>query len=316
MTTGKLSDPTPVVEQNNYASAAAYEAETVHAVYDAIAPHFSATRYKPWPLIPLFLSSFPPGSVGADLGCGNGKYLPIYSALAPRDAWVPAPHPKKRPPPPKRKSKPDPETGPVERRALLPPGTIVTVGADMSKPLVEHASLNTGHLLEESCSFRNEVTVGDALLPSFRPQIFDYALSIATIHHFSTRERRLAAIHELIRLIRPVTATPDFSQPEPTPVNTADEEEAARILARDNMGCGPGRFMVYAWAMEQRGGRRAAFEAVPSEDGVPSNKPQQDFLVPWVLAKEHQTRPGPALAETKVYQRCESDLMQTSVLSG
>ncbi|KAH0525421.1 hypothetical protein TsFJ059_007793 [Trichoderma semiorbis] len=59
----------------------AYEATHVHSVYNAIAPHFSSTRHKPWPLISSFLTSLPAGSVGLDVGCGNGKYLPVNPAL-------------------------------------------------------------------------------------------------------------------------------------------------------------------------------------------------------------------------------------------
>ena len=51
------------------------EAEHVHDVYDAIAGHFSSTRYSPWPVVRDFLLSLPAGSVGVDVGCGNGKYL-------------------------------------------------------------------------------------------------------------------------------------------------------------------------------------------------------------------------------------------------
>jgi alkylated DNA repair protein alkB family protein 8 len=47
----------------------------VHKVYDAIAPHFSATRFAKWPKVALFLNSLEAGSVIADAGCGNGKYL-------------------------------------------------------------------------------------------------------------------------------------------------------------------------------------------------------------------------------------------------
>ncbi|ORY46743.1 hypothetical protein BCR33DRAFT_637631, partial [Rhizoclosmatium globosum] len=50
-------------------------------VYEAIAPHFSATRYKPWPVVETFLKSLPPGSIGADVGCGNGKYLGVNPSL-------------------------------------------------------------------------------------------------------------------------------------------------------------------------------------------------------------------------------------------
>ncbi|KAK8133951.1 S-adenosyl-L-methionine-dependent methyltransferase [Apiospora sp. TS-2023a] len=63
------------------AEAADYEAEHVHAVYESIAPHFSATRYKPWPVIADFLTSLAPGSVGFDVGCGNGKYLGVNPAV-------------------------------------------------------------------------------------------------------------------------------------------------------------------------------------------------------------------------------------------
>lgn len=58
-----------------------YEDTHVHAVYEAIAPHFSATRHKPWPLVTSFLLSRHPGSVGLDVGCGNGKYLPVNPSV-------------------------------------------------------------------------------------------------------------------------------------------------------------------------------------------------------------------------------------------
>jgi tRNA (uracil-5-)-methyltransferase TRM9 len=56
---------------------ATYEDINVHQVYEAIAPHFSSTRYKPWPFIATFLEELPAGSVGLDVGCGNGKYLAV-----------------------------------------------------------------------------------------------------------------------------------------------------------------------------------------------------------------------------------------------
>ncbi|KAI1745337.1 uracil-5--methyltransferase TRM9 [Xylaria scruposa] len=56
----------------------AYEDEHVHSVYESIAGHFSSTRYKPWPFIASFLRErVSPGSVGLDVGCGNGKYLGV-----------------------------------------------------------------------------------------------------------------------------------------------------------------------------------------------------------------------------------------------
>jgi tRNA (uracil-5-)-methyltransferase TRM9 len=71
-----------------------YEAQHVHSVYEEIASHFSSTRYKvcgtssyymqhktnkcqPWPIVEQFLKGLPDGAVGADVGCGNGKYLAV-----------------------------------------------------------------------------------------------------------------------------------------------------------------------------------------------------------------------------------------------
>ncbi|KAI0513180.1 uracil-5--methyltransferase TRM9 [Xylaria bambusicola] len=55
-----------------------YEDEHVHSVYESIASHFSSTRYKPWPFIASFLRErVTSGSIGLDVGCGNGKYLGV-----------------------------------------------------------------------------------------------------------------------------------------------------------------------------------------------------------------------------------------------
>ncbi|GBG60860.1 hypothetical protein CBR_g15981 [Chara braunii] len=51
------------------------ERKYVHRVYDTIAPHFSSTRFAKWPKVAQFLESLPVGSILADSGCGNGKYL-------------------------------------------------------------------------------------------------------------------------------------------------------------------------------------------------------------------------------------------------
>ncbi|TWU78711.1 tRNA methyltransferase, has a role in tRNA modification [Metarhizium rileyi] len=40
-----------------------------------------ATRHKPWPLVSRFLTSLPAGSIGLDVGCGNGKYIPVNPSL-------------------------------------------------------------------------------------------------------------------------------------------------------------------------------------------------------------------------------------------
>ncbi|XP_050376744.1 tRNA (carboxymethyluridine(34)-5-O)-methyltransferase isoform X2 [Argentina anserina] len=59
----------------NVQSTPEIEKKYVHHVYDAIAPHFSSTRFAKWPKVANFLSSLPAGSLVLDAGCGNGKYL-------------------------------------------------------------------------------------------------------------------------------------------------------------------------------------------------------------------------------------------------
>lgn len=58
-------------------STASIEESHVHQVYNKIATHFSNTRYSPWPVVSDFLRTRQKGSIGADIGCGNGKYLGV-----------------------------------------------------------------------------------------------------------------------------------------------------------------------------------------------------------------------------------------------
>nr|GMD94076.1 alkylated DNA repair protein alkB homolog 8-like [Ipomoea batatas] len=60
---------------SNVQSTPEIEKKYVHRVYDAIAPHFSSTRFAKWPKVSAFLNSLPVGSLILDAGCGNGKYL-------------------------------------------------------------------------------------------------------------------------------------------------------------------------------------------------------------------------------------------------
>ncbi|KAI6659072.1 hypothetical protein LOD99_14748 [Oopsacas minuta] len=69
----------PSITSIDIANSNKLESEHVTSVYDSIAPHFSMTRYKPWPRVESFIQSLPHNSLVADLGCGNGKYLHINS---------------------------------------------------------------------------------------------------------------------------------------------------------------------------------------------------------------------------------------------
>ncbi|CAK9784165.1 S-adenosyl-L-methionine-dependent methyltransferase [Cutaneotrichosporon oleaginosum] len=128
--------------------AAQYEEDAVHGVYEAIAPHFSRTRYKPWPLINTFLSSLPAGSFGLDTGAGNGKYLPSITAAG-----------------------------------------STAIALDRSQGLLNIASGmgGVGCVRADICDV------------PWRAGLFDFAISVAAIHHLSTPERRENAVRALLR---------------------------------------------------------------------------------------------------------------------
>lgn len=151
-----------------------YEETHVHQVYEAIAPHFSATRHKPWPFVSSFLAAQPPGAVGLDVGCGNGKNMGVNHnvvilgcdrsaalvALA-RDTWC---------------CSSTTTTSKRDALAAPPAGQVVIAGAD--------------------------VAVADGLVLPFREGSADFVICIAVIHHLSTKARRVDAIRQLLRCIR------------------------------------------------------------------------------------------------------------------
>ena len=161
-----------------------YEEIHVHQVYEQIAPHFSQTRHKPWPLISKFLHSLPPGSVGLDVGCGNGKYMDI-----------------------------NPE--------------VYIIGSDRSTELVQIAK-------KEKCSGSGDVVVGDILKLPHKEGGYNFAISIAVVHHLSTRVRRVEAIRSILDTLQ------NF-----------------------------GRAMIYVWALEQGHSRRGWNETHEQDVMVP-----------------------------------------------
>ena len=167
-----------------------YEETHVHQVYQDIASHFSSTRYKPWPIVERFLKDRAPGSIGVDIGCGNGKYLAVN---------------------------PD----------------IFIVASDRSVNLVKIASQHQPH----------SSLVADGLNLPHPLGFFDFAISIAVVHHLSTPQRRIQAVAAILELLRrPIGA-----------------ETGARAL-------------IYVWALEQKHSRRGWDEG-----------DDQDVMVPWVM---------------------------------
>ncbi len=167
-----------------------YEETHVHQVYEEIASHFSSTRYKPWPIVERFLKHLTPGSIGLDIGCGNGKYLAVN------------PH-------------------------------VFIVASDRSVNLVKIASQHQPH----------SSLVADNLNLPHPLGNFDFAISIAVVHHLSTPQRRIQAVASILELLRPST-----------------EAETK------------GRALIYVWALEQKHSRRGWDEG-----------DDQDVMVPWVM---------------------------------
>ena len=72
-----LDDFNVSIDQTESSNPTEIEKKHVYEVYDKIATHFSHTRYKPWPLVAEFLNALSNDSLVLDIGCGNGKYLPV-----------------------------------------------------------------------------------------------------------------------------------------------------------------------------------------------------------------------------------------------
>ena len=156
--------------------AEAYERTHVHGVYEAIAPHFSATRYKPWPAVASFLRSQPAGAVGLDVGCGNGKYLGV-----------------------------NPETfmvGSDRSPSLIAHARTRCKQLQAQQPAAPGAArARTGGEAGGGAVVGTDVLVADGLSLPFRERAADYAICVAVIHHMSTRARRQDAIRQLLRCV-------------------------------------------------------------------------------------------------------------------
>ncbi|KAJ8256777.1 hypothetical protein COCON_G00189290 [Conger conger] len=92
----------------------------------------------------------------------------------------------------------------------LPPGAVLAdVGCGNGKYLAINPHLwamgcDRSHNLVQICAQRGlQAFVSDALDVPLRSGVCDACISIAVIHHFSTQERRLAAVNELVRLLKP-----------------------------------------------------------------------------------------------------------------
>ena len=106
-------------------------------------------------------------------------------------------------------------------------------------------------IAREQRSSAPESLVADALhLPHPRRR-FDFAISIAVIHHFSSPQRRVAAIESILAVLK-------------------------GRGAGAGAGGEAGRALIYVWALEQKNSRRGW-----------DRGHAQDVFVPWVLSKQY-----------------------------
>lgn len=114
--------------------------------------------------------------------------------------------------------------------------TVFIVGSDRSANLVRIASGNgdDGGDKGKQNGTRNEVVVADTLALPHQRGRFEFAISIAVVHHLSTRERRREAIGCILECLK--------------------------------VG---GTALIYVWALEQKGSRRGWDEGCEQDIMVP-----------------------------------------------
>jgi tRNA (uracil-5-)-methyltransferase TRM9 len=111
----------------------------------------------------------------------------------------------------------------------------------------------------------HDVVVADNLSLPHPNSSFDFAISIAVIHHLSSPSRRVQAVEEILQLLR-----------RPPPDGPTDT-------------CNIGRALIYVWALEQENSRRGWGAG-----------DEQDVMVPWVTKEKSENGQG---EETKTFNR-------------
>ncbi|EJF65922.1 S-adenosyl-L-methionine-dependent methyltransferase [Dichomitus squalens] len=134
------------------------------------------------------------------------------------------------------------------------PGSVWTIGYDRS--------INLLKIAKRAGDVDREVVLGDVLDNPWRKGAFDYAISIATIHHLATPARRKLAVQRLLQTISP----------------------------------SHGRGLIYVWAIEQDDLSKRSIPTCPNPkdsrfDIFTLINKGQDVFVPWVLAQQADPKP-------------------------
>jgi 2-polyprenyl-3-methyl-5-hydroxy-6-metoxy-1,4-benzoquinol methylase len=152
------------------------ESEHVHKVYDAIADHFSSSRHSAWPSVERFVQELPPGSLVADVGCGNGKYMNLNSHIF--------------------------SIGCDRSAKLLLAANLRHLATDNLECAQIENRTETGQdqrgTENSECSKNRtplELFTSDVLQLPLRSGASDAVLCVAVLHHLSTEKRRLKVRH-------------------------------------------------------------------------------------------------------------------------
>ena len=161
------------------------ESKHVHAVYNAIATQWHHTRGKRgvlWPGATQFLNALPPGSLVADVGCGDGKY---FSAITAASSYVIGTD----------------ISEPLLKTAVSTSSSSSSIGEEedaiIDGPRYQRLSKD-----KRTLSLRPAVAVADCINLPLRSQSFDAAICIAVMHHLSTEGRRIRCLSELQRIVK------------------------------------------------------------------------------------------------------------------
>eukprot|EP00201_Polytomella_parva_P014001 CAMPEP_0175054522 /NCGR_PEP_ID=MMETSP0052_2-20121109/9552_1 /TAXON_ID=51329 ORGANISM="Polytomella parva, Strain SAG 63-3" /NCGR_SAMPLE_ID=MMETSP0052_2 /ASSEMBLY_ACC=CAM_ASM_000194 /LENGTH=460 /DNA_ID=CAMNT_0016319227 /DNA_START=358 /DNA_END=1740 /DNA_ORIENTATION=+ len=189
--TTDISDKDDITKNKDSNDEPDLERHYVHDVYNAIAPHFSATRFAIWPKVRDFIDSIPVCGVVADIGCGNGKYFGIRPDLVVLGC--------------------DRSIGLAElaSKRLTPSFSSPSSSPSPSKPSPSSITSSIKSTISQSSPpplnpfGACDVFLADGLALPFRDESLDAALSIAVLHHLSTRQRRIDFLKEMARVLRP-----------------------------------------------------------------------------------------------------------------
>lgn len=173
---------------------------------------------------------------------------------------------------------------------------IYIVASDYSKELVKIASQHEPH----------SSLVADTLNLPHPCNMFDFAISIAVIHHFSTHERRIEAIRHILKKLRPSECkASNNNRPsrnfEPRTSIDQPPVDGSKIRRSPKDSNGGGEALLFVWALEQKNSRRGWDEGH-----------EQDVLVPWVLKPKSQPSNSKGDPQNRVEQSETSSTMPTT----